>query len=224
MRLANLVRPEQMPFDNVTDKHFDSGDYPQLLRKAVEAIDLPAVRARQKRGEPDGRLIGLGISIFSEQTAHGTTADGKRRALYEQAFARHHAGRPARSPGRDPEHRPGTGNDAGADRQRMSRHRSGRRAGQARRHRALALFERRLGLARHRLGRRRDRARLQGARAHAWRRSARRCCKPTSIPVTVRDGGVFGPQRQRVAERHRARVLSRAGRSARATSIRMGSK
>jgi carbon-monoxide dehydrogenase large subunit len=88
VRLANLVRPEQMPFDNVTDKHFDSGDYPQLLRKAVEAIGLPAVRTRQKRGEPDGRLVGLGIAVFSEQTAHGTTADGKRRALYEQAFAR----------------------------------------------------------------------------------------------------------------------------------------
>jgi carbon-monoxide dehydrogenase large subunit len=88
VRLANLVRPEQMPYDNVTDKHFDSGDYPKLLRMAVEAIDVPAVRARQKRGEVDGRLIGLGISAFSEQTAHGTTADGKRRALYEQAFAR----------------------------------------------------------------------------------------------------------------------------------------
>src|SRR6202035_681605 len=88
VRLANLVRPEQMPYDNVTDKHFDSGDYPQLLRMAVEAVGLPAVRARQKHGEADGRLIGLGMSVFSEQTAHGTTADGKRRALYEQAFAR----------------------------------------------------------------------------------------------------------------------------------------
>ena len=88
VRLANLVRPEQMPFDNITDKHFDSGDYPRLLRMAMEAIDLEKVRQRQKRGEKDGRLIGVGISIFSEQTAHGTTADGKRRALYEQAFAR----------------------------------------------------------------------------------------------------------------------------------------
>jgi carbon-monoxide dehydrogenase large subunit len=88
VRLANLVRPEQMPFDNVTDKHFDSGDYPQLLRTVVDAIDLPAIRARQKRGELDGRLIGVGIAVFSEQTAHGTTADGKRRALYEQVFAR----------------------------------------------------------------------------------------------------------------------------------------
>jgi carbon-monoxide dehydrogenase large subunit len=88
VRLANLVRPEQMPFDNVTDKHFDSGDYPQLLRMAMDAIGLPAVRARQARGEPDGRLIGVGLAVFSEQTAHGTTADGKRRALYEQVFAR----------------------------------------------------------------------------------------------------------------------------------------
>ena len=88
VRLANLVGPEQMPYDNVTDKHFDSGDYPELLCKAVAAIDLEAVRERQKRGEPDGCLIGLGLAVFSEQTAHGTTADGKRRALYEQAFAR----------------------------------------------------------------------------------------------------------------------------------------
>jgi carbon-monoxide dehydrogenase large subunit len=88
VRLANLVRPEQMPFDNITDKHFDSGDYPQILRMAVEAIDVAGVRKRQAQGEEDRRLIGLGLSIFSEQTAHGTTADGKRRALYEQAFAR----------------------------------------------------------------------------------------------------------------------------------------
>jgi carbon-monoxide dehydrogenase large subunit len=88
VREVNLVRAEQMPYDNITDKHFDSGDYPELLRMAVEAIDIKAVRARQKRGENDGRLIGVGLSIFSEQTAHGTTADAKRRALYEQTFAR----------------------------------------------------------------------------------------------------------------------------------------
>jgi carbon-monoxide dehydrogenase large subunit len=88
VRAANLVRPDQMPYDNITDKHFDSGDYPQLLRMVVDAIDVKAVRVRQQRGEPDGRLLGLGMSIFSEQTGHGMTADGKRRVLYEQSFAR----------------------------------------------------------------------------------------------------------------------------------------
>ncbi|MBI3434949.1 MAG: xanthine dehydrogenase family protein molybdopterin-binding subunit [Proteobacteria bacterium] len=88
VRAVNLVRADQMPFDNITDKHFDSGDYPRLLRMVIDAIDVNAVRARQDRGEKDGRLIGLGMSIFSEQTGHGMTADGKRRVLYEQTFAR----------------------------------------------------------------------------------------------------------------------------------------
>jgi carbon-monoxide dehydrogenase large subunit len=72
VRLMNLVPPEKMPFENITKKHFDSGDYPQCLRRAVAAIDLPAVRARQVKGEPDGRRIGIGLSIFCEQAAHGT--------------------------------------------------------------------------------------------------------------------------------------------------------
>ena len=73
VRLMNLPAPEAMPFDNITGKHFDSGDYPTCLRRAVEAIDLTGVRARQKAGEPDGRRIGVGLSIFCEQGAHGTT-------------------------------------------------------------------------------------------------------------------------------------------------------
>ncbi len=73
VRLRNLVPPEAMPFDNITGKHFDSGDYPECLRRAVAAIDLAGVRERQKRGEPDGRLVGTGLAIFTEQGAHGTS-------------------------------------------------------------------------------------------------------------------------------------------------------
>ena len=73
VRLKNLVRPGQMPFDNITNKHFDSGDYPEALRQALAKIDLPAIRARQRAGEPDGRLIGVGIGIYCEQGAHGTS-------------------------------------------------------------------------------------------------------------------------------------------------------
>jgi carbon-monoxide dehydrogenase large subunit len=73
VRAKILVRPEQMPFDNITNKHFDSGDYPQSLRRALASIDIDAVRTRQRRGEPDGRLIGVGLSIYCEQAAHGTS-------------------------------------------------------------------------------------------------------------------------------------------------------
>jgi hypothetical protein len=34
-------------------------------------IDIAAVRARQRAKEPDGRLIGVGLSIYREQAAHG---------------------------------------------------------------------------------------------------------------------------------------------------------
>lgn len=73
VRLKNLVRPEQMPFDNITNKHFDSGNYPEALRQALDAIKADAVRTRQQAGEPDGRRIGLGLSIYCEQAAHGTS-------------------------------------------------------------------------------------------------------------------------------------------------------
>jgi len=73
LRRRNLVRPEQMPFDNITAKHFDSGDYPEALRRAAVNIDLERVRERQTRAEADGRRIGVGFSIYCEQAAHGTS-------------------------------------------------------------------------------------------------------------------------------------------------------
>jgi carbon-monoxide dehydrogenase large subunit len=73
VRLANLVGPEQMPYQNITGKHFDSGDYPQALKRALAALDLPAWRVRQQQAEPDGRRIGIGHSIYCEQAAHGTS-------------------------------------------------------------------------------------------------------------------------------------------------------
>lgn len=92
VRLKNLVRPDQMPFDNITKKHFDSGDYPEALRRAIAAIDLPAVRERQERGEADGRLIGIGMAVYCEQAAHGTSVYAgwgiPMVPGYEQATAR----------------------------------------------------------------------------------------------------------------------------------------
>ena len=76
VRLRNMVRPEQMPFDNIVSRHFDSGDHPECLRRTVEAIRLAHVRERQRYPEADGRLIGVGMSFFVEQGAHGTSVLG----------------------------------------------------------------------------------------------------------------------------------------------------
>ena len=73
LRFKSLVQPEQMPFDNIAKRHFDSGDYPEALRQAVEAIGLEKIRERQTRGEPDGRRIGIGFGMYAEQAGHGTS-------------------------------------------------------------------------------------------------------------------------------------------------------
>jgi aerobic carbon-monoxide dehydrogenase large subunit len=73
LRFKSLVQPGQMPFDNVAKRHFDSGDYPEALRRAINAIGSAKIRARQAAGEPDGRRIGIGFAMYSEQAGHGTS-------------------------------------------------------------------------------------------------------------------------------------------------------
>jgi len=92
VRIENMVPPTAMPYRSATGKLYDSGDYPEAARRALAAIDAAAVRARQARGEPDGRLIGLGVASYTEQSAHGT-AEWVARGLpvvfgYEPALAR----------------------------------------------------------------------------------------------------------------------------------------
>jgi aerobic carbon-monoxide dehydrogenase large subunit len=72
VRAENLVPAAAMPYTNVTNKHYDSGDYPGSLLKAREMIGLEAVRRRQRTPEPDGSLIGVGFATYTEQSAHGT--------------------------------------------------------------------------------------------------------------------------------------------------------
>ena len=56
LRLKNLVRPEQMPFDNVTGKHFDSGDYPECLRRATRSICRRCASGSGTASPTDGAL------------------------------------------------------------------------------------------------------------------------------------------------------------------------
>ena len=55
IRHRNLVRPDEMPFTNITNKFFDSGDYPEALRRAVIAIDAEGVPKAPRRICPASR-------------------------------------------------------------------------------------------------------------------------------------------------------------------------
>ncbi|MHC8945617.1 xanthine dehydrogenase family protein molybdopterin-binding subunit [Advenella incenata] len=77
LRAQCLVRKTDMPYTNITGKTFDSGDYNTCMERAVAALDWPVWRARQSERQGDNRRpqrrIGLGLAVFCEQGAHGTS-------------------------------------------------------------------------------------------------------------------------------------------------------
>src|SRR5690348_10538137 len=86
VRLLNLVRPEQMPFTTIGGMRLDSGNYAESVRLCAELLDMPTIRARQRQGEADGRLIGIGFATFAEQTAHGAAEFAARGASIIPGF------------------------------------------------------------------------------------------------------------------------------------------
>ncbi|MER2634323.1 MAG: xanthine dehydrogenase family protein molybdopterin-binding subunit [Rhizobiaceae bacterium] len=92
VRIDNMVRAGDMPFLTIAGKLYDSGDFPESVRRAAEMINVPSVRARQKDNGRDGLHVGIGWASYVEQTAHGTN-EWLQRSLtevfgYEAATAR----------------------------------------------------------------------------------------------------------------------------------------
>jgi carbon-monoxide dehydrogenase large subunit len=91
LRRRSLVKPEQMPFDNIAKRHFDSGDYPEALRQALDAIDVASVRAEQTKPSEDGRRVGVGLAMYSEQAGHGTSVYAAWGIPFVPGFEQAHA-------------------------------------------------------------------------------------------------------------------------------------
>src|SRR6266478_6401854 len=92
VRIENMIPADRMPFTSVTDMRYDTGDYPASVRLCADLLNMGQIRERQRRGEPDGRLIGIGFASFTEQTAHGAAEFASRGAEiipgYESCTAR----------------------------------------------------------------------------------------------------------------------------------------
>src|SRR5579864_3354024 len=86
VRMENMIPREAMPFTSVAGMRYDTGDYPATVRLCGELLDVPGLRERQRRGEPDGRLIGVGFASFTEQTAHGAAEFASRGAQIIPGF------------------------------------------------------------------------------------------------------------------------------------------
>ncbi len=76
IRRRNLI--DRFPYKSVTGLTFDEASYRQTMEMAVDHIDLPAFRARQKQARAEGRYLGIGFSTFSERTGYGSPAFAAR--------------------------------------------------------------------------------------------------------------------------------------------------
>lgn len=61
MRLRNYIQPDQFPYTTPNGNVYDSGDYPQMLTKALDMLDYQGWREKQAAARKEGRLIGIGI-------------------------------------------------------------------------------------------------------------------------------------------------------------------
>src|ERR1700704_6150683 len=76
IRRRNLVKT--FPYTSATGLVFDEATYVETMDMAVEAVGVPAFRARQAKARADGRYLGLGFATFSERTGYGTPAFAAR--------------------------------------------------------------------------------------------------------------------------------------------------
>ncbi|WP_369200598.1 xanthine dehydrogenase family protein molybdopterin-binding subunit [Streptomyces sp. PU-14G] len=89
LRARNLITPRELPYrtgllDRAGDpQEYDSGDFPELLRRAVEMADLPGVRKRQAETAAAGsdHRVGVGFAVYLEATGLGPFESARASVL-----------------------------------------------------------------------------------------------------------------------------------------------
>ncbi len=71
IRLRNLLRPEQFPYESKTGWVYDSGDYERTLRKALDVAGYEELRREQAERRERGELMGIGVGFFTEAVGAG---------------------------------------------------------------------------------------------------------------------------------------------------------
>ena len=86
IRRRNLIAAADLPYTVAYDEPYaetlplDSGDYPLLLRKALEAVGWEELQAGLARRREAGELVGAGLATFLEESGRGPS-DGARIAV-----------------------------------------------------------------------------------------------------------------------------------------------
>lgn len=71
IRLKNFIPPEKFPYKSALGWVYDSGNYAQALKKAMEKVGYWELRREQEEKRKRGELMGIGISSFTEIVGAG---------------------------------------------------------------------------------------------------------------------------------------------------------
>jgi CO/xanthine dehydrogenase Mo-binding subunit len=77
VRARNLIQPSEFPYDvglvsrDGGPRRYDSGNYPECLRRLGEAVGWETLAAEGQRARADGRWLGVGLALFVEDTGLG---------------------------------------------------------------------------------------------------------------------------------------------------------
>lgn len=66
MRFKNFVQSDQMPYTTPSGEIYESGDYPECLRKALNLVGYEELKQSQEKWWQEGRYVGVGISCGIE--------------------------------------------------------------------------------------------------------------------------------------------------------------
>jgi aerobic carbon-monoxide dehydrogenase large subunit len=71
LRRKNLIPAEKQPYESVMGWTYDGGDYHAALDEALRIADYQALLEEQKEAREQGKIMGIGISTFTEIVGAG---------------------------------------------------------------------------------------------------------------------------------------------------------
>ena len=141
LRMRSFIAPEQFPYETTTGWTYDSGNYAETMRVAMDIAGYEDLRREQKEKRERGELMGIGVAFFTEGVGAGPRKHMDILGLGDER-RRRPAGAPLGQGGRQhqrPDAGPGARDHLRPDRGRGARHPAGGRRGAPRRHRQVAL-------------------------------------------------------------------------------------
>jgi len=71
LRRRNFVKPGDMPYQTPVDSRYDSGDFAEVMKRAMDKADWAGFPARRAAARRQGKLRGIGLAMYIERCGGG---------------------------------------------------------------------------------------------------------------------------------------------------------